>query len=152
MVYCVKICPKYFTELDGKRFLMEHGDGVGDLPWTFRKLRGLFRCRFAQKLFAAIHPRWTVGFAHSWSSHSRKSGGYIPKEGVGESLVKFAAGYNAQAREKVDYFIFGHQHIILEKVLSDGSEVLILGDWITKFSYAVWDGISMKIDTFLIQK
>lgn len=140
------------TELDGKRFLMEHGDGVGDLPWTFRKLRGLFRCRFAQKLFAAIHPRWTVGFAHSWSSHSRKSGGYIPKEGVGESLVKFAAGYNAQAREKVDYFIFGHQHIILEKVLSDGSEVLILGDWITKFSYAVWDGISMKIDTFLIQK
>lgn len=140
------------TELDGKRFLMEHGDGVGDLPWTFRKLRGLFRCRFAQKLFAAIHPRWTVGFAHSWSSHSRKSGGYIPKEGVGESLVKFAAGYNAQAREKVDYFIFGHQHIILEKVLSDGSEVLILGDWITKFSYAVWDGISMKIDIFLIQK
>lgn len=140
------------TEFDGKRFLMEHGDGVGDLPWTFRKLRGLFRCRFAQKLFAAIHPRWTVGFAHSWSSHSRKSGGYIPKEGVGESLVKFAAGYNAQAREKVDYFIFGHQHIILEKVLSDGSEVLILGDWITKFSYAVWDGISMKIDTFLIQK
>lgn len=140
------------TELDGKRFLMEHGDGVGDLPWTFRKLRGLFRCRFAQKLFAASHPRWTVGFAHSWSSHSRKSGGYIPKEGVGESLVKFAAGYNAQAREKVDYFIFGHQHIILEKVLSDGSEVLILGDWITKFSYAVWDGISMKIDTFLIQK
>ena len=44
------------TELEGKRFLLEHGDGVGELPWTFKRLRGLFRCRFAQKLFAAIHP------------------------------------------------------------------------------------------------
>lgn len=136
------------TELDGKRFLMEHGDGVGKLPWTFRRLRGLFRCRIAQKLYAAIHPRWTIGFAHGWSSHSRKTGGYIPKAGVGDSLVDYAEEYNATHPEKVDYFIFGHQHIVLDKKLKDGSEILILGDWISKFSFAVWDGKSVEISYF----
>lgn len=136
------------TELDGRWFLLEHGDGVGKLPWTFRRLRALFRCRFAQRLFAAIHPRWTIGFAHGWSSHSRKTGGYVPKEGVGDSLVEFAEDYNDSHSPKIDYFIFGHQHIILEKSLSDGAEIFILGDWINKFSYAVWDGNTVKMDIF----
>ncbi len=29
-------------DIDGARFLLEHGDGVGRLPWSFRRLRGLF--------------------------------------------------------------------------------------------------------------
>lgn len=133
------------TELDGKRFLMEHGDGVGDLPWSFRKLRRLFRCRIAQRLYAAIHPRWTIGFAHSWSSHSRKSGGYVPREDAGATLVEFAEKYNAAHAPKVDYFIFGHHHVMLDRRLPDGAEMLILGDWINKFSYAVWDGNELKL-------
>ena len=119
---------------------MEHGDGVGRLPWTFRALRRLFRCRPAQVMFAAIHPRWTVGFAHAWSAHSRKHGGYVPAEGAGESLVEWAREYNTKSDEKVDYFIFGHQHTLLDRRLDDGARVVVLGDWITRFSYAVWDG------------
>ena len=34
----------------------------------------LFRCRLAQVLYAAVHPRWTVGFALSCSLRSRKKG------------------------------------------------------------------------------
>ncbi|MCI9172975.1 UDP-2,3-diacylglucosamine diphosphatase [uncultured Duncaniella sp.] len=129
------------TEMDGARFLMEHGDGVGRLPWTFRRLRSLFRCRVAQRMFAAIHPRWTVGFAHAWSSHSRKKGGYVSREGVGESLVEYASAYNENHPEaKVDYFIFGHLHVLMDRALADGARVVVLGDWISRFSYAVWDG------------
>lgn len=136
------------TELDGARFFMEHGDGVGRLPWTFRKLRGLFRCRLAQRLFASIHPRWTIGFAHGWSSHSRKSGGYVPLENAGDSLVEFASGYNATHSPRVDYFVFGHQHVLLQHPLPEGGEVVILGDWISKFTYAVWDKKCLKTHVF----
>lgn len=136
------------TDIDGKRFLLEHGDGVGRLPWTFRALRGLFRCRVAQRMYAAIHPRWTVGFAHAWSSHSRKSGGYVAPSTVCDNLIQFAVDYNASAREKIDYFVFGHLHVLVEKKLPDGSEMIVLGDWISKFSYAFWDGKSMRVGVF----
>ena len=134
------------TVIDGRRFVMEHGDGVGRLPWTFRALRRLFRCRPAQIAFAAIHPRWTVGFAHSWSSHSRKKGGYIPSEGAGESLVEFAEEFNATASPKVDYFIFGHHHTMLQRPLPGGGEIVILGDWINHFSYAIWDTRMLRLE------
>lgn len=140
------------TEMDGRRFLLEHGDGVGRLPWTFRGLRGLFRCRFAQRLYAAIHPRWTVGFAHAWSSHSRKSGGYVPSAAVYDNLARFAEDYNASASDKIDYFVFGHLHVLMERHLTDGAKMVILGDWISKFSYAVWDGNSLKIDTYMLKE
>ncbi|MCM1521629.1 MAG: UDP-2,3-diacylglucosamine diphosphatase [Muribaculaceae bacterium] len=136
------------TEMDGRRFLMEHGDGVGRLPWSFRALRWLFRCRPAQVMFAGIHPRWTVGFAHSWSAHSRKRGGYVPAEGVGENLVRFAEQYNDESPEKIDYFIFGHQHTLMDRKLLGGGRVIVLGDWIDKFTYAVWDGKNVVLRRF----
>lgn len=138
------------TELDGHRFFMEHGDGVGRLPRTFRLLRSLFRCRLAQRLYSAIHPRWTVGFAHAWSSHSRKSGGYVPPQGASEALEDFAATCNRElpTGEKIDFFIFGHLHSLVDRPLPDGSRMVILGDWISKFSFAVWDGSELRIDTF----
>ena len=139
-------------DIDGARFLLEHGDGVGRLPWSFRRLRGLFRCRVAQRLFAAIHPRWTVGFAHAWSSHSRKTGGYVPRQGVEESLVEDAEEYNREAVRtgagKIDYFIFGHLHTLFEQQVSGGATVVVLGDWISRFSYAVWDGKSLKTEKY----
>ena len=70
---------------------------------------------------------------------------------MGDTLVKFAEDYNSKNSQKIDFFIFGHQHIILDKKLPDGAKILILGDWINKFSYAVWDGTDIKIVTFLRQ-
>lgn len=137
------------TEIDGRRFFLEHGDGVGRLPWSFRRLRALFRSHIAQRLYAAIHPRWTVGFAHSWSSHSRKQGGYTAPESAGDALVEFADRYNSDpSNPKVDYFIFGHCHILLRKPVAEGAEVIILGDWISRFSYAVWDGSTLATRIF----
>ena len=133
------------TELDGRRFLLEHGDGVGRLKPSFRFLRWMFRCRPLQIAFAAIHPRWTVGFAHAWSSHSRKTGGHTPPAYVGKSLVEFSENFNATHSPRVDYFVFGHQHILLDEQLPDGAKVIVLGDWISNFSYGVWDGQEFQL-------
>ena len=69
-------------EILGKRFFLSHGDGVGRLPASFRFLRATFRNKVCQKLYAAIHPRWTIPFAHRWSNHSRDFENSAPKFGV----------------------------------------------------------------------
>lgn len=139
------------TEWDGHRFLLEHGDGVGQLPWKFRQLRRLFRCRPLQWLYSLLPPRLTIGFAHAWSSHSRKTGGQMraADDPTENSLVRWAEEYNStHPADKIDYFVFGHQHIMLDHDLKAGGKVIVLGDWIDKFSYGVWDGARFSLRKF----
>ena len=118
-------------EIMGSRFVLEHGDGVWQKDRKFRLLRKFFRNRICQKLFAGIHPRWTVPFALNWSSHSRKTGqsglserdktierskemGYKGLPQNIEALEKFSLGYLAENPD-VKYFIYGHLHHLLDK-------------------------------------
>ena len=39
-------------ELDGRKFFMTHGDGIGKLKPSFKVIRSLFRSKICQKLFA----------------------------------------------------------------------------------------------------
>jgi UDP-2,3-diacylglucosamine hydrolase len=44
-------------------------------------------------------------------------------------------------KEEIDYFIFGHRHLPMVLPLNGGSSQYInLGDWISYFSYGVFDG------------
>lgn len=139
-------------EIYGSRFYIAHGDGCGKRTLGFRFIRSLFRNRFCQKLYAGIHPRWTVPFAHAWSSHSRKADkSYIedlshPED---DSYVKFAVEYNqAHPEDKVSRFVFGHRHIVLDYHAPEGCEIIILGDWINHFTYGIFDGKTFEICKF----
>lgn len=133
----------------GHDFYMAHGDGVGRLPWTFRMLRATFRNRFCQRLYSAIHPRWTIPFAHRWSTHSRNFSEETPQF-LGpdrESLIAFATDYSLEHPE-IDYYVFGHKHVLVDYTLESGSHVIILGDWIHHFSYARFDGELLTLHKF----
>lgn len=132
-------------EIDGKVFFLAHGDGVGKQPRSFRMLRSLFRNRLCQKLYSAIHPRWTIPFALSWSNSSRKGDDEYPeyKGEENEFLEIFANDYLKS--HKVDYFVFGHRHIMLDKKLQGGATLVVLGDWLHYCSYAVWDGNNLDL-------
>lgn len=130
---------------------LAHGDGLGRTPLSFRFLRAIFHSRFCQWLYSSIHPRWTVAFANRWSSHSRKHGDDIPYRGEdNEFLVRYAKDYLADSSHPhIDYFIFGHRHIMLDLMLARDSRVVILGDWIQHFSYARYaDGV-LTLEQFL---
>lgn len=134
--------------LMNKKFFLAHGDGLGDNSWQFKMLRKIFHSNCLRKPFAAIHPRWTVGFAYQWSTHSRAKGeepGYLGENK--EHLVNFA---KEQLKETPDinFFIFGHRHIMLDLMLSRSSRIIILGDWIKYFSYGVFDGNSFQLEIF----
>lgn len=130
------------TELYGRRFLISHGDGVGRLPRGFRFIRSVFRNRVCQKLYAAIHPRWTVPFAHRWSSHSRQNEKELPEFDIAtDSLAVFAQEWQTEhPQEPVDYFVFGHRHVMVDRQLPCGANLIILGDWLKYFSYGYFDG------------
>ncbi len=139
------------VNLGNKTAYLAHGDGVGRTPLSFRFIRSIFRNRFCQWLYASIHPRWTVAFAHWWSSHSRKYGECLPYLGENnEYLVSYAKEYlTLRSQEEIDYFIFGHRHIMLDLMLSRRSRVVILGDWIEHFSYARFCDGNLTLEQYI---
>jgi UDP-2,3-diacylglucosamine hydrolase len=82
----------------------------------------------------------TIPLAHAWSNSSRLYGGvqeYLGEEN--EHLILFSKK-KLKENPHIDYFIFGHRHILLDLPIGEKSKVVILGDWITYFSYSEFDG------------
>lgn len=135
-------------DFNGKKFFLAHGDGLGDESVSFRFLRSVFHSRILRKAFSRIHPRWTIPLAHLWSNHSRINGGVADYRGEEhEHLVQFAKKQLKEA-PNINYFIFGHRHIMLDLPISTDARVIILGDWVRYFSYAVFDGKDVKLLQF----
>ena len=136
------------ADILGKKFFLAHGDGLADKSASFRFLRKLFHSKFLRFCFAAIHPRWTVSLAHVWSSKSRETGGI--QDFLGEDkeyLIQFAK-QEIVLQPDIDFFVFGHRHLLFDFPLNEKSRVINIGDWITLFSYAVFDGEEMRLERF----
>jgi UDP-2,3-diacylglucosamine hydrolase len=136
-------------EIGGKKFYLAHGDGLGDNSLLFRFIRRVFHNRICQKLFSLIHPSFGIWFAHKWAMHSRQKELSRPLPYLGEEqehLVLYAKEYIKQQPE-TDYLIFGHRHILLDLMLSHTSRMLIIGDWLQYFSYAVFNGETLTLET-----
>jgi UDP-2,3-diacylglucosamine hydrolase len=48
----------------------------------------------------------------------------------------------------IDYFVFGHRHIPTNIKVSEKASCIILGDWVTHFSYGKFDGETFEIKYF----
>ena len=140
------------TEIHGKLFYLAHGDGLGDPDKGFKILRKMFHSKLLQRLFSTIHPRWSINFGLNWAKHSRdKRVDGMEPEYMGEDkeyLVLYSKEY-LKTHPEVNYFIYGHRHIMLDLMLSQTSRTLILGDWITYFSYAVFDGENIFLEQYI---
>lgn len=136
------------VDMNGKKLFLAHGDGLGDPSIGGKVLRTIFHNTFLQKAFTWIHPRWGMGFGLTWSQASRldksKEKLYLGEEK--EHLVQYSKQQLQSGN--IDYFVYGHRHIVLDLMLSRESRILIIGDWITNFTFAVFDGSDMWIDHF----
>ncbi len=135
-------------DIYGKKFFLAHGDGLGDDSKSFKIIRYLFHNKFCRKAFANLHPRWALAIAHRWSYHSRLTGemtGYLGEDK--EHLVLFAKE-QLKIAPNINFFVFGHRHILLDLMLSQSARIVILGDWITYFSYGVFDGENFSLEIF----
>lgn len=135
-------------ELQGKKFYMAHGDGLYSEEKGFGIIRKIFHSRTCQKLFRLLPPEIGQNFGYAWSESNRKKIMHLDNKFQGEeneTLVAFAKKYSEN--HEVDYMIFGHRHIELNLELKNKSRVVILGDFIGIFSYGVFDGENLWLET-----
>jgi UDP-2,3-diacylglucosamine hydrolase len=164
-------------EICGKEFFLAHGDGLDyrDHNWKTQFMFACFKSRILKRIVKRIHPDRFVNFGLNWAKHSRlkRKGGYVdekrdfdsatklvgydsapdngeePYQGEDkEGLVLFAKDY-LKSHPTINYFLFGHRHIELDLVLGNMSRLIILGEWMTLFTYAVFDGENMRVENFI---
>ena len=133
----------------GKKFYIAHGDGLGPGDGGYKFLKKVFRSKVCQWLFARLHPNFGIGLADMFSRRSRsieadKDAIFLGEEK--ELLVIHSK--EIMQKEEVDFFIYGHRHYPLDLDLGKGVRCLNLGDWISHFTYAVFDGEQLELKTF----
>lgn len=137
--------------IDGKRFLIGHGDALNPADKGYMFLYRIFHNSFLQRCFRLIHPDIGIALAHRWSSHSRLGNGKIEADTFqgeeGEEIVRFCK--QTSLMHHFDFFIFAHRHLPIDLPLSSGSRYINTGDWITHYSYAVFDGETVQLKTVL---
>ena len=137
--------PKEF-DLNGKKFFIGHGDGLGPGDHRYKALKKIFRNKISQWLFSILHPGFGIGLADYFSSKSRASTGNTDDQFLGEDkewLIIFSR--EMLKTRYYDYFIFGHRHLPIDFKLTDATHYINLGDWIKYNSYAVFDGEKVEL-------
>lgn len=134
-------------EYSGKRFYIAHGDGLGPGDYSYKLLKRIFASKFSQWLFARFHPNFGLFIANAWSSHNRYSRETKPFEGEHkEWLILYSR--ELLKHQNFDYMVYGHRHIPMVFELTKNSRYINLGDWLSHFTYAVFDGKDMEIKNF----
>ena len=123
------------VEHGGLRIYVAHGDEFFGNA-SYRWLRNVLHHRFSVRLFRGLHPDRGALLAR-WAS--RASG----EANVDRDFSVLKERYTQTAKRKFDEgfdaVVFGHLHVpfLWER---DGKTLLVLGDWVRHFSYAVLRG------------
>ncbi len=138
---------------NGKTFFLAHGDGLGPGDTGYKMLKKVFENRFNQWLFNWMHPDIGTRLGLYFSRKSRIAN--IAREQKNDFKVEIEkemlyryAQKKLIAQPEINHFVFGHRHVPLQVKLQENSVLTLLGDWVTHFSYAVFDGENLNLYRF----
>ncbi|MDY3401929.1 UDP-2,3-diacylglucosamine diphosphatase [Riemerella anatipestifer] len=137
---------KRYATINGKRFLLAHGDGLGPGDKGYKRMKKVFTNPLAQWLFKWIHPDISMKLALYLSQKNKMISGEEDKEFLGEDR-EFLVRYSKEKlkAEHIDYFVFGHRHLPMILEVGAGASYVNLGDWISYYSYGVFDGTQFQL-------
>ncbi|OBQ52002.1 UDP-2,3-diacylglucosamine diphosphatase [Tamlana sp. s12] len=140
--------PKEFT-FNNKTFFIGHGDGLGPGDKGYKRMKKVFTNPFCQWLFRWLHPDLGVRLAQHLSIKNKLISGDDDAKFLGEDNEWLVQYCKRKLKEKHhDFFVFGHRHLPLNIDLNDNSKYINLGDWIQYFTYGVFDGETMTLETY----
>lgn len=140
--------PQHY-EINGTSFFIGHGDGLGPGDKGFKRMKKVFTNPFCQWLFRWLHPDLGVRLAQHLSVNNKIISGDADAKFLGEDnewLVQYCKRKLEQ--QHYDHFIFGHRHLPMEIALNETSRYTNLGDWISYFTYAVFDGEKLLLQKY----
>jgi len=143
-----------FRQFGSKAFYLAHGDGLGPGDKGYKFIKMVFANRFNQWLFRWLHPDWGIPLALFWSRRSRYA--HLQKQAEQENrnlhLIESRLAVHSENLLRdhpgLDFLVYGHYHLPYEKQLNPRSKMIVLGDWLTHFSYAVFDGEILSLVSF----
>jgi UDP-2,3-diacylglucosamine hydrolase len=136
-------------EINGIRFFIDHGDGIGPGDYSYKLLKKIFTSKILQWLFSRLHPNFALWIGKTWSKKSRYSKGIVAEEFAGEEKeLQILFAKQKLKEEHFDIFIFGHRHIPSDIKIGDHSRVINLGDWIYSFTYGELDGGKFELKQY----
>lgn len=136
-------------EFNGKQFFIGHGDGLGPGDKGFKRMKKVFTNPLSKWLFRWLHPDLGVRLGQHLSVKNKLISGEEDVTFLGaenEWLAQYAK--RKLAEKHFDYFIFGHRHLPIDIALVETSRYINLGDWISHYTYAVFDGKDLSLQSF----
>ena len=132
-----------------KTFLIGHGDGLGPGDKGYKRMKKVFTNPFSKWLYRWLHPDIGMRLGNYLSVKNKLISGDEDITFLGEDqewLVQYA---KKKLQEKhYDYFLFGHRHLPMEIKVGSNSKYINTGDWISHFTYAVFDSKELTLKTF----
>ena len=123
-------------DINGKIFLIGHGDGLGPNDHGYKRMKKVFTFPFFKWLFRWLHPDIGVRLGHYFSVKNKLISGDEDARFLGDENEWLAQYCRRKLTEKhYDFFVFGHRHLPLEIELNNNSTYINLGDWIQYFTY-----------------
>ena len=146
----------------GSKFHVHHGDGLGPGDKKYKLLKRVFLSKISVFFFKWLHPDIGISLARYLSSKSRLSQKdqeqYLGDDK--EFLTQYCKDISAKKtsisthyskndltiqlvennNDVVNYFVFGHRHLLLTINIGDSSKYINLGHWLKNPRYGVFDG------------
>ena len=132
--------------LGTKQFFIGHGDGLGPADRGYKILKSIMTNKICQWLFSRIHPNTAISLMKYFSKKSRESTEEEAYLGPDKEWLILFSESHLKAHPEIDYYIFGHRHLPIDFLLSNGkSRYVNLGDWTNYYSFACFDGIELSL-------
>lgn len=140
----------FLININNQTFYLAHGDGCGPGDVGYKMLKWVFNNKTLQWLFShLVHPDFSMKLGHYWSKNSRYARGLIETYMGDHREYQVLFAKEKLKKEHFDYFIFGHRHLAKDNDLNGKSRLIMLGEWITLSTYAVFDGTHLSLLEFI---
>jgi len=140
--------PLEFTS-NRKTFLIGHGDGLGPNDKGYKRMKKVFTNPLSKWFYRWLHPDIGMRLGNYLSTKNKMISGDEDAKFLGEDnewLVQYCK--RKLENKHYDYFLFGHRHLPMTIELNNKSTYINTGDWITHFTYAVFDGEKTELKSF----